>query len=253
MSRRRITVVSSIIIVIFVVVFFVGVTYMRQPRSGGDYTSVIEGLADVDEVEIMVLESFPVQVNVAARGSLPDSCTEIDEVTVRWKGDAFLIIIATSRPADAVCAQVITPFEEVIPLDMVGLKAGTYTVDVNGVTGIFELQVDNILKEGMLSVSELLGDAVYDTEVRVYGRVSLLGELFCPCFELESGGEKVMVWYGLMVEDDGSERPPVDVEAIDNGDWVVVTGELKSEAQHRSLNDLWAINIERLDDDCGCE
>ena len=55
-----------------------------------------------------------------------------------------------------------------------------------------------------LSISELLEDHPYDTEIRVYGKVSLLGELFCPCFELESEGEKVSVWYGLMVEDDSS-------------------------------------------------
>ncbi len=98
-----------------------------------------------------------------------------------------------------------------------------------------------------LSISELLEDHPYDTEIRVYGKVSLLGELFCPCFELESEGEKVSVWYGLMLEDDDSERPPVSVEGINNDDWVIVTGELKSGGQHRSLNDFWASNIEKIE------
>jgi hypothetical protein len=35
--------------------------------------------------------------------------------------------------------------EEMIGLGVVGLKAGTYTVDVNGVTGTFTLDVDNAL------------------------------------------------------------------------------------------------------------
>ena len=98
-----------------------------------------------------------------------------------------------------------------------------------------------------LSISELLEGHPYDTEIRAYGKVSLLGELFCPCFELESEGEKVSVWYGLMVEDDGSERPPVSVEGINNGDWVIVSGELKSKGSHRSLNDFWASHIEKID------
>lgn len=102
------------------------------------------------------------------------------------------------------------------------------------------------IPEGTLSVSEILENPLYDTEVEIYGKVSLLGELFCPCFELESEGEKVSVWYGLMVEDDGSERPPVSVEGINNGDWVIVSGELKSEGQHRSLNDFWASNIAHM-------
>jgi len=45
------------------------------------------------------------------------------------------------------CAQVMTPFEEVVALDVVGLKAGVYTVDVNGVGDTFELQMDNIFEK----------------------------------------------------------------------------------------------------------
>ena len=101
--------------------------------------------------------------------------------------------------------------------------------------------------EGTLSVSELLEKPVYDTEVKIYGKVSLLGELLCPCFELTSDGKKVEVWYDLMVEDDGTERLSVSVEGIENGDWVIVTGELKTEGIHRSLNDFWASNIEKIE------
>ena len=99
--------------------------------------------------------------------------------------------------------------------------------------------------EGALSVSELLENPIYDTEVKIYGEVSLLGELFCPCFELTSGGKKLLVSYGLMVEDDGTERPTVSVEGIQNGDQVIVTGELKRAGVHSSLNDFWASEIEK--------
>ena len=98
-----------------------------------------------------------------------------------------------------------------------------------------------------LSVSRLLEGPVYDTEVRVYGEVSLLGQLNCPCFELASGGGKIQVWYALMVEDDRTERPPVSIEGIENGDRVVVTGELKTAGEHRQLNDFWASGIEETD------
>jgi len=100
--------------------------------------------------------------------------------------------------------------------------------------------------EGALSVSELLENPVYDKEVKIYGEVSLLGELFCPCFELTSGGEKLLVWYGLMVEDDGRERPTVSVEGIQNGGQVIVSGELKTAGVHRSLNDFWASKVEKV-------
>ena len=106
----------------------------------------VVSLANVNDIEIMLLESFPVQVNVVARGEHPDSCTEVDKITTRREGTTFFVTIATSRPADAICAQVITPFEEVIALDVVGLKAGVYTVDVNGARDTFELQIDNIFE-----------------------------------------------------------------------------------------------------------
>ena len=96
-----------------------------------------------------------------------------------------------------------------------------------------------------LSVAELMENPVYNAEFKIEGSVSLLGELFCPCFELTSGGETLMVYYGLMVEDDGTERISVSVEGIENGDHVIVTGELKSGGIYHSLNDFWASSIEK--------
>ena len=98
--------------------------------------------------------------------------------------------------------------------------------------------------EEALSVAELLENPIYDTEVKIYGNVSLLGELFCPCFELTSGGATVLVWYDLMVENGGIQRAPVDVEGINNGDKIIVTGELKGEGgTHYSKGDFWATVI----------
>ena len=102
------------------------------------------GLAPVDEIDILILESFPVQINVIARGNLPDPCTEISEVLQEREGNTFFVTIKTYRPP-GFCIQVIAPFEEIIPLEVYGLPAGTYTVDVNGVQDTFDLEVDNIL------------------------------------------------------------------------------------------------------------
>ena len=120
--------------------------------------------------------------------------------------------------------------------------------------------------EGIMTVSELLENPVYDTEVRIYGKVSLLGEVLPVCFNLTSGGEEVepwfdigmkwivwndfgktaKVWFNLMVEDDRTRRPKVSVEGIKNGDWVIVTGELKTEGFFTELNDFWASHIEKM-------
>ena len=102
------------------------------------------GLASVDEIDILILESFPVQINVIARGNLPDPCTEISEVLQEREGDTFFITIKTYR-SPGFCIQVLAPFEEIIPLKVYGLPAGTYTVDVNGVQDTFGLEVDNFI------------------------------------------------------------------------------------------------------------
>ena len=107
----------------------------------------IYGNATVESIEVVVLESFPVQINVNASGYLPDSCTKIHTITKEKQGNIFLVAIKTVRPADAVCAQVIVPFQEVISLDVYGLKAGIYNVNVNGVKGTFELTTDNIIQK----------------------------------------------------------------------------------------------------------
>jgi len=103
------------------------------------------GLANVESIEILILESFPVQIRVVARGNHPDGCTSIVDTDVTQEGNTFLVAITTFRPPDQVCTQALVPFEETIALDVLGLPAGAYTVDVNGVTGTFELTQDNVL------------------------------------------------------------------------------------------------------------
>lgn len=112
----------------------------EQPGGG----EVISGLAPVESIDIQLLESFPVQVQVIARGNLPDGCTTIDEILTERLDQLFRVTITTERPADAICTEALVPFDQVIQLDVIGLPAGEYQVDVNGVTGSFTLEVDNI-------------------------------------------------------------------------------------------------------------
>jgi hypothetical protein len=106
---------------------------------------VLYGEATVETIEILILESFPVQVQVVARGYVSDGCTEIDEIQREREDQTFMVTITTIRPSGALCTEAIVPFEESIALDVNGLPAGTYTVDVNGVSGTFELAMDNVL------------------------------------------------------------------------------------------------------------
>jgi inhibitor of cysteine peptidase len=113
--------------------------------GGTDEGEFITGVASVDTVQVLVMESFPVQVNVEATGYLSDGCTTIGNVTTKKDGNTFFVEISTMRPRDALCTQALVPFTKSVPLDVYGLEKGVYTVDVNGKTASFELSVDNIL------------------------------------------------------------------------------------------------------------
>lgn len=99
----------------------------------------------VEQVDIRILESFPVQVQVTTRGKLPDACSLIDEAVQSREGNDYTVTLTLTRRPDAKCALQATPFEHTIVLDVQGLKAGVYRVTVNGVTGTFELATDNVL------------------------------------------------------------------------------------------------------------
>lgn len=120
------------------------VTPATQEPGVPSETETVRGLAPVETIEIVMLESFPVQVQVIARGNLPDGCTTIDESLVERAENNFRVTITTTRPAGAICTEALVPFDQVVSLDVLGLSAGSYNVDVNGVTDSFELAVDNI-------------------------------------------------------------------------------------------------------------
>ncbi|MCB8923519.1 MAG: hypothetical protein H6662_18180 [Ardenticatenaceae bacterium] len=114
------------------------------PAPSGE---TVRGQATIDSIQVEMLESFPIQVNVIARGELPDSCTQIDEIVQQRNDTTFRIIITTIRPGDAVCTADVVPFSETIPLDVEGLDAGTYDVNAGDPSGTFTLAADNRIEE----------------------------------------------------------------------------------------------------------
>lgn len=115
----------------------------QTPSAGG-------GAVFVEEVDVLILESFPVQARVLIQGNLSDGCTEIEEISaMREEGaNVFDVRIVTSRDPDLMCTQALVPFEETIDLEVYGLSAGVYTVIVHEVKTTFELAVDNVPQTG---------------------------------------------------------------------------------------------------------
>lgn len=104
--------------------------------------------AIIDEVQILIMESFPVQVSVHIEGQTRDGCTTVDETwSEQVDENTFEVHIVTVRPKDALCTEALVPFEVNVHLDVNGLPAGAYTVKVYDQTVEFVLEQDNVLPE----------------------------------------------------------------------------------------------------------
>lgn len=129
--------------------------------------------AIIEDLQIMILESFPVQVNAVIRGSLPDGCTAIKEINPTRDGKAFNIQIITERPAEAVCTEALVPFEKTVSLDVYGLPAGSYTVKAGDQTATFALDVDNVLQTETSCPEPGAGEKLFT------GQVEAVGSSYC--------------------------------------------------------------------------
>jgi len=104
--------------------------------------------ATVESLDVILLESFPVQAQAKVTGYFPNGCIELYDISSEQQDMNFILTITTRRPSgDIACTEALVPFEEIIALNIEGLEAGTYTVIAQDQEAIFELAVDNVLLE----------------------------------------------------------------------------------------------------------
>jgi hypothetical protein len=98
----------------------------------------------VESVEVVLLESFPVQARVIIKGNLPDGCTALDGINVERQGQNFDLTLVTRRQTgDIACTEALVPFEEVVELDSENLEAGIYSVIAQNQEATFRLDVED--------------------------------------------------------------------------------------------------------------
>lgn len=118
-----------------------------EPPTPTPTQLVIAEAATVESIQLNVMESFPVKANLEILGNLPDDCTEVRRIAATTVEDTFDVRVLTQRPAQAECAQDVVPFEETLPLDVLGLPAGQYTVNVYAHSAALTLDEDNVPPE----------------------------------------------------------------------------------------------------------
>jgi len=118
-----------------------------SPAKGEDYEYGQDAV--VEAVEVILLESFPLQAQAKVYGYLPDGCTELHDISVQQEGGTFTLTLTTRRPiGDIACTEALVPFEETLSLDIEGLSAGNYQVVAQDQEAVFTLDVDNVPQQG---------------------------------------------------------------------------------------------------------
>ena len=163
------------------------------PPIDGDYVFGEEAV--LESIELLLLESFPLQARAVVSGYLPDGCTELYEIDVEQQDQEFNLTLITRRQTgDVVCTMALEPFEETVDLEIEGLEAGTYSVIAQDQQAEFTLDVDNVFEEDPIAGRDdilITSDAVVEAmsimimeSYPVQVRVGLMGYLPDGCTKI---------------------------------------------------------------------
>ncbi len=116
----------------------------------------------VDQVEVEFGLGSPLPVHAVVSANLPDSCSQIEYSQIVQDGTEFEIMLSAVKSQGEGCIQDPLPIKMRIPLNLVYLPEGEYTVSVNGVMAEFSL--NNGSPTGLLLNAD---QAVTKTEIEV--------------------------------------------------------------------------------------
>jgi len=98
------------------------------PKPGDE--QLTRGNVFLDEAGLLIRESYPPQISVALRGTLPTPCHELRaEISVPDQENKIAVDVYSVVDPDKVCIQVLEAFEEQIGLGT--FPSGHYSVWVN--------------------------------------------------------------------------------------------------------------------------
>jgi len=163
-------------------------------REDDDGNPDHDGRVTVESTEVLLLESYPVQVVLQITGTLPTPCHDLAH-TVADDGTRIDVALSAQSSGES-CAQVIEPFNERVALG--SYAAGARTIWVNG---------DRV---GDFDLGAGVGEVVATPET---------------AFTLRPGSTATLESDGTLIRFDGVEndsRCPRDVVCIRAGDATVV-------------------------------
>lgn len=95
----------------------------------------------VDSVSMEIGNGSPIPVHAIISANLPSACAQLGEVRIHRDGATFFVRLVAYIPTDTECNPDTLPIRLEIPLSVIGLETGTYTVNVNGTSAQFDFPV----------------------------------------------------------------------------------------------------------------
>ena len=100
-----------------------------------------EAPAALEGLEILPHKDPRPLVRIRVRGTLADSCTSLEREARERRGQRIRITLSTRRESRSGCVPEPRPFRRTLVLATGHLPAGLYTVEVNGLSAVFDLPV----------------------------------------------------------------------------------------------------------------
>lgn len=98
-----------------------------------------EAPARVESLEILLQADPRPVLRAVARGTLADSCTRLERESRERRGSRIQVTLTTRRESRSGCIAEPRPFARTLVLSTSVLPAGLYTLEVNGLTAVFDL------------------------------------------------------------------------------------------------------------------
>ncbi len=99
------------------------------PREGDD--ALQRGTVYLDSIDLLVMESYPVQFSLSLSGNLPTPCSHLRVAVSPPDGqNQIMVDVYSLAEKDIFCAEVLQPFSQNIPLG--SYPTGHYTLLLNG-------------------------------------------------------------------------------------------------------------------------
>lgn len=99
--------------------------------GGGEDNEI--GQVFISNADLLIMESYPVQISLSVSGELPTPCHElVSEVDAPDEENRIHVSVASMFDSDEACIQVLEAFSTQLSIDMQGANDGIYSVWVNG-------------------------------------------------------------------------------------------------------------------------